>query len=100
MQTNDVRLKMPQSSLKLQLSCRKRLRRLSLIVASSILLAACATTNGIETTKIKPICDALVGPIQYDSRNPKDPRFAGRVLAPDLAVRNKIGGDLDCPAYR
>lgn len=73
---------------------------LSLIIASSILLAACGTTNGTGIGKIKPVCDALIGPIHYDSRDPRNARYAGRALAPDLAARNKVGAGLGCPAYR
>lgn len=61
-----------------------------------IVLAGC-TTDGVTP---KAVCDALLGPIRYNSTNPKSERFAGRKLAPDIAEHNRVGTNLACPAYR
>lgn len=71
-------------------------------VCSLILLLAlggCATLNTRSATTT-PVCKALVGPIHYNSTNPKSRRHAGPDLAPDLAQRNQVGINLACPAYR
>ena len=57
-------------------------------------------TGGTLTSNLKPVCDALIGPIHYSSSNPKSRRYAAQDLAPDLASRNRVGSDLDCPAYK
>jgi len=62
-------------------------------------LTGCATP-GTKIGRIEPVCDALVGPIRYSSQNPKSPRYAANHLAPDLAVRNRVGQGLGCPQYR
>lgn len=66
------------------------------------LLVVCTLLAGCETTGSTPrsVCDALVGPIKYTSENAKSARFAGPGLAPDLAVRNRVGVNLKCKAYR
>lgn len=58
--------------------------------------AGCETTGGTA----KNVCDALIGPIKYNSTNPASPRHAGPALAPDLAVRNRVGVNLRCQSYR
>jgi len=65
----------------------------------ALALAGCVTTQGAVTTPT-PVCNALVGPIKYSSQNKKSLRYAGPKLAPDLAVRNRVGVNLRCPAYR
>lgn len=73
----------------------------SLIIGSS--LAGCARlerpTLGTVPTN-NPVCEALVGPIHYNSSNKRSLRYAGKDLAPDLAVRNRVGENLHCPAYK
>lgn len=74
-----------------------------MIVACAIivLLAGCAGQNvDLNPTRTAPVCDALVGPIKYNSANPKSPRHAGPALAPDLKQRNQVGENLGCPAYK
>lgn len=64
------------------------------------LLSACATQTTVHINSISPVCSALIGPIRYNSTNQSSPRFAGRVLARDLHVRNAVGVNLRCPKYR
>lgn len=65
-----------------------------------LLLAGCTTSNGLRSTNTSPVCDALIGPIRYNTTNPKSRRHAGPDLAPDLKARNQVGTNLTCPAYR
>lgn len=65
-----------------------------------VLLTGCQTTGPGRTIKPQPICDALLGPIKYNSKNPKSLRFAGQTLVLDLKARNYIGQRLNCPGYR
>lgn len=65
-----------------------------------LMLAGCASTPDLRPTSTAPVCTALIGPIKYNSTNPKSPRHAGPKLAPDLKARNQVGENLNCPAYR
>ena len=69
-----------------------------LILILPLALAGCIT-NG-STQSLKPVCDAIIGPIQYSSHNKQSARYAGPELAPDLAKRNRVGVNLACPAYK
>lgn len=64
----------------------------------SLGLVGCVTDGTVQT--LKPICDALIGPIHYSSTTNKYQRYAGKQLASDLAERNRVGVNLGCPAYR
>lgn len=66
----------------------------------AFLLAGCATTQTLQPTDKSPVCKALIGPIKYNSTNPKSARHAGPKLAPDLKARNQVGSNLNCPQYR
>jgi hypothetical protein len=67
----------------------------------ALLLAGCAgNLPDLNPTHTAPVCDALVGPIKYNSTNPKSARHAGPRLAPDLKQRNQVGANLGCPAYK
>lgn len=72
--------------------------RLSSIIVGSLLLVGCVTT-GSTPPQYAPVCEALVGPIYYNSKNIKSRRHAGPDLAPELAKRNKVGRNLRCPQY-
>lgn len=69
------------------------------ILALLGLLTGCATVPG-PTASRTPVCDALVGPIKYNSTTRTSARFAGPALAPDLNQRNQVGINLRCPKYR
>lgn len=75
-------------------------KSIGLLILLSVLLGACQTDGIGTTTKVSTICQALVGPIKYNSKNEKSLRYAARALVPDLAERNRIGQALNCPAYR
>lgn len=68
-----------------------------LALALALCLTGCITDG--STQSLKPVCEALVGPIHYTSSNIKKPDYAGPSLAPQLAVRNNVGQNLDCPGY-
>lgn len=75
------------------------IRAISLMLV--LVLGGCATTGTLVPSQTKaPVCEALVGPIKYNSTTKTSRRFAGPDLAPDLAVRNRVGKNLRCPAYR
>ena len=61
-------------------------------------LAGCQTT-GPGPTEVKPICDALYGPLRYNSTNKESFRYAGKTLVIDLKQRNDIGRRLNCPQF-
>lgn len=63
-------------------------------------LSGCAGGPKPSLDQIKPVCDALIGPIKYNSTVKTSQRFAGPQLAPDLKARNQVGQWLGCPAYR
>jgi hypothetical protein len=67
-------------------------------IMSLLLLAACAPPGAVES--LKPVCDALIGPITYNSHNKNSLWHAGPKLAPQIALRNSVGRNLSCPAYK
>lgn len=77
------------------------MRREIVWFALALMLSGCAGTVELRPTQSSaPVCDALIGPIKYNSRNPKSRRHAGPDLAPDLKQRNQVGQNLGCPQYR
>lgn len=65
-----------------------------------LVLGGCATKAPLQTRTTTPVCNALIGPIEYNSQKPESRRFAGPDLAPDLKQRNQVGEQLHCPKYR
>jgi hypothetical protein len=65
-----------------------------------VLLSGCVTNGPGSSTTLQPVCDALIGPIKYNSTNPKSARHAGKALVPDLRERNQVGRNLGCAQYR
>jgi hypothetical protein len=49
---------------------------------------------------LEAVCNALVGPIRYNTYTKTSGRYAGPILGIDLKQRNQIGQQLGCPAYR
>lgn len=68
-------------------------------VLLALALCGCATTDG-TVQGLAPICDALIGPIKYNSTKVTSARHAGPDLAKDLKQRNQVGQRLGCPAYK
>lgn len=66
---------------------------------SLTLLAGCGIED-IPPSAIPPICDALVGPIKYNTRNKMSERYAAYLLSLDLHQRNEIGRKLGCPQFK
>jgi hypothetical protein len=71
----------------------------TLWVSIALLLAGCAGELP-SPTDTNAVCKALVGPLKYNTYKPASSRFAGPALAKDLSVRNKVGQNLRCPAYK
>ena len=69
------------------------------ILLGGLLLAGC-DPGDLSQAQTKAICHALIGPIHYNTYNPKSGRYSGHVLALDLHQRNLVGRYLHCPAYR
>lgn len=67
------------------------------IVLLCTTLGGCITDG--STTSLAPVCDALIGPLKYSSTNKNSTRYAAKDLAPDLALRNRVGVNLGCPQY-
>jgi hypothetical protein len=63
------------------------------------LVSGCATFQP-RPPQISLICKALVGPLKYNTYDPKSKRFAAALLALDLKKRNQIGQALHCPLFR
>lgn len=74
------------------------MQRVILVGAIALTLAGCAGQLP-SPTDTNAVCDALVGPIRYNTYKPQSRRFAGPDLAKDLSVRNKVGEGLSCPQY-
>ncbi len=73
------------------------MRWIVLIFAGFCLLGC--TPEDLTPVQRNTICNALVGPIRYNTYDPKSGRYSGHVLALDLKVRNQIGEALRCPLY-
>lgn len=74
-----------------------------IIVAISFLLLC--LLGGCDPSDLSPatrssLCAVLVGPIRYNTYDPRSGRYSGPVLALDLKQRNQIGQRLGCPLYR
>lgn len=78
----------------------KRWIPIGVAVALALVLSGCATTSQLPPSTIAPICEALIGPIKYNSLSPASKRFAGALLAMDLKQRNQVGRNLGCPLYK
>lgn len=74
--------------------------RIIALVLLALLITGCARNQTLRTTRIEPVCTALIGPIKYTSTNKKSKRYAGVDLAVDLKRRNQVGMRLNCPEYR
>ena len=74
-------------------------KRLLIALCMLGFLSAC-TPNDLTPVQRNTICNALVGPIRYNTYDPKSGRYSGHVLALDLKVRNQIGQALKCPKYK
>ena len=73
------------------------------VLGAALTLAGCASRidpKDLNPNNLSAVCQALVGPIKYNSQNVKSKRHAGPELAPDLKRRNQIGQALHCPQYR
>jgi predicted small secreted protein len=75
----------------------------AVLVLCGFLLAGCQTTS--SQGDISNVCEALsanagaAGPIRYNTASNKHGRIAGKVLALDLATRNRLGIGLHCPGF-
>lgn len=72
------------------------------VILLALPLAACqhAELPPLNPNDKSTVCQALVGPIKYNTQNPKSQRYAGALLGLDIKQRNQIGQALRCPQYR
>jgi len=70
------------------------------VILLGLVLAGCATTGPGPSVNLNPVCDALIGPIKYNSTKKDSTRYAGKALVPDLKAHNRVGQNLGCAAYR
>ena len=73
------------------------MKHIIVLILIGLALTGCQTTG--TTTSLKPVCAALVGPIRYNSKVLKSLYHAGRKLAPQLAIRNRVWLNLACKKY-
>lgn len=69
---------------------------LIILGVSAILLAGC-DVSAVPKAQIPAICKAMIGPLRYNSTDKLSKRYAGYILAMDLAERNRIYTALHCP---
>jgi hypothetical protein len=75
------------------------------VILFAALLGGCVTTG--TQGDVSNVCEALGanydangnGAIRYNTKNNNKGRFAGKVLALDLATRNRLGISLHCPGF-
>ncbi len=72
---------------------------LLILILTAPLLGAC-DVGGLPPATIAPVCQALIGPIKYNSTNKMSKRFAAALLAMDLKQRNQVGRNIGCPLYK
>jgi len=71
------------------------------ILLLALALAGCQHTDAnLRPSDTSAICQALIGPIKYNSQKKDSSRYAAAVLALDLKQRNQVGQALRCPQYR
>lgn len=75
------------------------MKRLIWIVPILLFISAC-TPDDLTPVQRNTICNALVGPIRYNTYDPNSGRYSGHILAVDLKLRNQIGQALRCPQYK
>jgi hypothetical protein len=80
------------------------MRKPFILLALATLLMGAAGPAGCDAqlspAGLHAICNALVGPIRYNTYNKDSQRHAGPVLGMDLKQRNQIGQRLGCPQYK
>jgi hypothetical protein len=69
---------------------------MALIVPATMLTAGCQT---LSTPTPEAVCKAIGSPIRYTSKVKESDYYAAPKLAPQLAVKNRTGIHLNCPAY-
>lgn len=69
------------------------------LLLGALMLGGCDPQDLSPATR-NALCTVLVGPIRYNTYDPKSGRYSGPVLALDLKQRNQIGQRLGCPLYR
>ena len=74
------------------------MKRLLWLLPILLLVSGCDPQD-LTPVQRQTICNALVGPIRYNTYDPKSGRYSGHILALDLKVRNQIGQALRCPLY-
>jgi hypothetical protein len=81
----------------------KKIKRIALLPIALLLMGAAGPvgcTPNLSPAGLHAICNALVGPIRYNTYNRASGRYAGPILGLDLKQRNQIGQRLGCPQFR
>lgn len=77
------------------------MRKFVILAAVGLLLGGCNLAKyNLTRASVPAICQALIGPIKYNTYNRLSKRFAGYLLAMDLQQRNEVGHELHCPQYK
>lgn len=66
------------------------------------MLSVALVTSGCQTVSTPTdeiVCNALGSPIIYNSKRKTSEYYAAPKLAPQIAVKNRTGINLNCPAY-
>jgi len=75
------------------------MKNLMILLVASVLLAGC-DESALGPGQRTAICNALIGPIRYNTFNKASQRYAAILLAMDLKQRNQVGQRLGCSQYR
>lgn len=68
-----------------------------ILLVVSALLPGCAKQGATES--LKPVCEALGPPHEYNPTNKNSSLYAGKTLATRLDRDNSVGENLPCPGY-
>jgi hypothetical protein len=80
-----------------------RVKPIFLLVLATLLMGAAGPAGcdaQLSPAGLHAICNALVGPIRYNTYTKTSGRYAGPILGMDLKQRNQIGQRLGCPQYK
>jgi hypothetical protein len=80
-----------------------RVKPIFLLILATLLMGAAGPAGcdaQLAPGSLHAICNALVGPIRYNTYTKTSGRYAGPILGMDLKQRNQIGQRLGCPQYK
>ncbi len=71
------------------------MKAIALLLLLAVAPAGC-DPNTVPAADRATICEALIGPITYNSFNKSSQRYAAVILAMDLKQRNQVWTQLGC----